>query len=318
MKKTRIALLSGGISSERDVSLKGGDQVYEALDKEKYSVTRYDPAADLAKVAADAPNIDAAFIVMHGPYGEDGTIQGFLDLLHIPYQGSGVLGSALAMDKWMAKRLYAEAGLHVPRSQVLTRGEPIDPEALTTTVGYPLVVKPRYGGSSIGTNVVSGASELNKAVEQAFAYDRYVMAEAYLEGTEITGAVIGNNALEAFPIVEIVPDNAYVFFDYEAKYTQGATNEICPARIDEKVSEEAQAIAVKAHQALCCRGYSRTDMIIDDGTIYVLETNTIPGMTPVSLFPLAAKTAGFSFSALLDRLIALAMEDRHQHETQAS
>jgi D-alanine-D-alanine ligase len=245
---------------------------------------------------------------MHGPFGEDGTIQGFLDLLKIPYQGSGVLGSALAMDKWTAKRLYCEAGLTVPPYHMLVKGQSIDPEMLTDNPGYPLVIKPRYGGSSIGTSVVSGPETLKQALEEAFRYDRYVIAEAFLQGVEITGGVIGNTTLEKLPIVEIVPKADFSFFDYQAKYTQGATDEICPARINDHLTQAAQGIAEKAHRALCCEGYSRTDMIIQDNTIYVLETNTIPGMTPVSLFPLAAQAAGLSFSALLDRLIALSLE----------
>jgi len=310
MKKMRLALLSGGISSEREVSIKGGDQVYEILDKDKYEVTRYDPATDLEKIAAHASQIDVAFLVLHGPYGEDGTIQGFLDLLDIPYQGSGVLGSALAMDKWTAKRLYGEAGIHVPAFQVLRRGEVMDPEMLAKKPGFPLVVKPRSGGSSIGASIVSGPDGLADALKKAFTWDRYVLAEAFLKGTEITGGILGNDDLQALPIVEIVPNADYTFFDYQAKYTIGATSEICPARISKALSDRAQVIAETAHKALCCRGYSRTDMIVKDDIIYVLETNTIPGMTPVSLFPLAAKVAGLSFAQLLDRLIELALEDR--------
>ena len=154
MTMLKVALLSGGISSEREVSIKSGNQVYEALDKAKYDVTRYDPATDLGKLIADAPRIDVAFIVLHGPYGEDGTVQGLLDLLHIAYQGSGVLGSALAMDKWISKRLYTEAGLQVPAFEVLTRAGAYDAKVLAKKPGYPMVIKPRYGGSSIGTAIV--------------------------------------------------------------------------------------------------------------------------------------------------------------------
>ena len=310
MTKLRVALLSGGISSERDVSIKSGNQVYEALDKAKYDVTRYDPATDLGKLVAEASGVDVAFIVLHGPYGEDGTVQGLLDLLHIPYQGSGVLGSALAMDKWTSKRLYREAGLPVPPFQVLTLGEAFDTETLAKMPGYPLVVKPRSGGSSIGTSIVESPRQLPQALDLAFDHGPHVIMEAYLEGIEITGGVLGNDNCQLLPIVEIIPESSYTFFDYEAKYQEGATREICPARISKNLSDGAQSYAAKAHRALCCRGYSRTDMIIHDEMIYVLETNTIPGMTPVSLFPLAARAAGISFSQLLDRLIELAFEDR--------
>jgi D-alanine-D-alanine ligase len=309
MTKLKMALLSGGISSEREVSIKSGNQVYEALDKAKYEVTRYDPATDLGRLLADASSIDVAFIVLHGPYGEDGTVQGLLDLLHIPYQGSGVLGSALAIDKWSSKRLYKEAGLPVPPFEVFVRGRVHDPEALASEPGFPLVVKPRYGGSSIGTSIVQTLQQLPAALEMAFEYDPHVIVEAYLQGTEITGGVLGNDDLQLLPIVEVIPESGYAFFDYEAKYKEGATREICPAPISQAISERAQSYAAAAHRALCCRGYSRTDMIIHDETVYVLETNTIPGMTPVSLFPLAAKTAGISFSQLLDRLVELALEE---------
>jgi D-alanine-D-alanine ligase len=312
MTKLSVALLSGGISSERDVSIKSGNQVYEALDKAKYDVTRYDPATDLGKLVAEASRIDVAFIVLHGPYGEDGTVQGLLDLLHIPYQGSGVLGSALAMDKWTSKRLYKEASLPVPPFVVLTLGEAYDMAALARMPGYPLVVKPRSGGSSIGTSVVGSPHELPQALDRAFDYDPHVIVEAYLAGMEITGGVLGNDNCQPLPIVEILPESSHSFFDYEAKYQAGATREICPARISKRLSDRAQSYAAKAHRALCCHGCSRTDMIVHDETIYVLETNTIPGMTPVSLFPLAAKAAGIPFSQLLDRLIELALEDRDQ------
>lgn len=312
MTKLKVALLSGGVSSERDVSFKSGNQVYEALDKAKYDITRYDPATDLAKLVADAARIDVALVVLHGPYGEDGTVQGLLDLLRIPYQGSGVLGSALAMDKWTSKRLYTEAGLPVPPFVVLTHAKAYDPEAIAKSPGFPLVVKPRYGGSSIGTSIVLTPDELAEALDRAFENGPHVIVETYLEGVEITAGVLGNDDLQLLPIVEIVPESTYTFFDYEAKYKEGATREICPARISEALSDRARSYAATAHRALCCRGYSRTDMIIHDETIYVLETNTIPGMTPVSLFPLAAKTAGIPFSQLLDRLIELALKDRNK------
>jgi len=309
MGKLNVALLCGGVSSEREVSIKGGEQVYEALDKEKYQVSRYDPATDLKRLVSDAQGIDVAFIVLHGRWGEDGTVQGLLDLLNIPYQGSGVLGSALAMDKLLSKRLYQKAGLRVPPFDVVEKGQTVEPERFVRSPGYPLIVKPRHGGSSVGTNIISEPDQLPEAVREALEFDTSAMVEAYIQGTEITGAVIGNEGLQHLPVVEIVPPSSRPFFDYTAKYTDGVTNEICPARISESLSRQAQMIAEQAHKALCCRGYSRTDMIVQHNDIFVLETNTIPGMTPVSLFPLAARRAGLSFEDLLDRLIALALED---------
>ena len=311
MEKKIIALLSGGISPEREVSLNSGAQVYEALDKEKYEVVRYDPKTDLARLAADAPGIDAALIILHGPYGEDGTVQGMLDLLQIPYQGSGVLGSAIAMDKVLSKQLYEKAGLPTPPYVVYQQGDTVMPEELVRRLGLPLVVKPARDGSSIGMTIVRTAEDIEGAVNKAFKQGPVILAEAYIDGVELTGGVMGNDALEAFPLIEIVPDASHEFFDYEAKYTAGVTEEICPARIDAVLTEKAQQQAMAAHKALFCRGYSRTDMILSDQTLYVLETNTIPGMTATSLLPQAAAKAGYPFGKLMDRLIELAVED-HQ------
>lgn len=311
MGKLNIALLSGGVSSEREVSLNSGDQVYAALDKEKYNIARYDPKTDLARLVEDAPGIDAALIILHGPYGEDGTVQGLLELLGIPYQGSGVLGSSLAMNKLAAKYLYEKAGLPVPPYIALQKGDPLDPAAWEKQLGLPLVVKPNEAGSSVGMTIVKSVDAITTAVEKAFAHDATVLLEGYIEGIELTGGVIGNRELLALPLIEIIPDDEHEFFDYEAKYTAGVTQEICPARIDDQMTLTAQAYAKTAHSALFCRGYSRTDMILKADQIFVLETNTIPGMTATSLLPQAAQVAGFSFSGLLDKLIALCIED-HQ------
>ena len=316
MNKLTIALISGGVSSEREVSLKSGNQVFAALDQEKYAVLRYDPKTDLQKLMADAPSIDAALIILHGPYGEDGTVQGMLDLLDIPYQGAGVLGSALAMNKLAAKQLYEKAGLRVPSYVCLSRRDPFDADACIRKLGLPLVIKPVSGGSSIGMSIVKSGDALEGALKKAFEYDRTVMVEAFIKGLEITVGVIGNDRLESFPPIEILPGEGYEFFDYEAKYTAGATQEICPARIDKALTEKVQHCARVAHEALFLRGYSRTDFILKDGEFYVLETNTIPGMTPTSLLPRAAEAAGMSFSLLLDRLITLSIED-HQHRRTA-
>ena len=315
MKKLTIALISGGVSSEREVSLKSGNQVFEALNKEKYTVLRYDPKTDLQKLMADAPTVDAALIILHGPYGEDGTVQGMLDLLDIPYQGAGVLGSALAMNKLAAKQLYEKAGLRVPSYVCLTRRDPIDADDCIKQLGLPLVIKPVSGGSSIGMSIVKSRDALDGALKKAFEFDRTVMVEAFIKGLEITVGVIGNDRLESFPPIEILPGEGYEFFDYEAKYTAGATQEICPARIDDAMTEKVQHCARVAHDALFLRGYSRTDFILKDGEFYVLETNTIPGMTPTSLLPRAAEAAGMPFSLLLDRLITLSIEDRQHRRT---
>ena len=310
MTKLSIALLSGGISSERDVSIASGNQVYEVLDRDKYEVIRYDPKTDLPQLVADAAGIDAALIILHGPYGEDGTVQGLLDLLGIPYQGSGVLGSAISMNKLVSKQLYKNAGIPVAPDMTFKSIDMIETRAVVDQLGMPLVIKPVTSGSSIGLSIVKSEDALNDALEKAFAEDHEVLIESYIKGVELTGGVLGNDDLLALPIIEIIPGEDFEFFDYTAKYTPGATQEICPARIDETMTQKAQTYAKKAHRALCCKGYSRTDMILSDGQIYVLETNTIPGMTPTSLLPQAAEVAGIDFSRLLDKLIEFSLEDK--------
>jgi D-alanine-D-alanine ligase len=310
-KKITVALLSGGTSTERAVSLTGGNQVCQALSPNKYNVRRYDPASDIPRLIADASIIDVALIILHGIGGEDGTVQGLLDLLKIPYQCSGPLGSAIAMNKLASKRLYLQAGIPVPAYMSFNAGDTIDDDACVAQLGLPIVVKPASGGSSIGMDIVRSKDRLRQAFDKAFALDHAILLEEYIAGTEITGAVLGNNALQTLPLVEIIPEKNHDFFDYEAKYKKGETREICPARISGTLTEKAQKLAAKAHEALFCKGYSRTDMIVRGDDLYVLETNTIPGMTPESLLPLAAKASGMDFGQLLDRLIALGLEKHH-------
>ncbi len=307
--KIKLALVCGGRSAEREVSLSGAEGVKEALDRDKYDVTVYDPKSDILRIVADANKIDVAFILLHGKYGEDGTIQGLFDMLDIPYQGSGVLGSALAMDKHLSKVVYRASGIPTPDWITLESSKDINPEEIVRKLGLPLMIKPCTQGSSVGMARVDDASALGDALREAFKWDSRVMAEAFTKGREITAGVIGNRELHALPLVEIIPGEKYDFFDMEAKYKPGATREVCPAEIDEEVAVRARNIGIMAHRALSLRGYSRTDMILtEDGAIKVLETNTIPGMTPTSLFPQAAAAAGMDFSSLLDRLIELALE----------
>ncbi|MDR2551399.1 MAG: D-alanine--D-alanine ligase [Desulfobulbus sp.] len=310
MAKIRLALIAGGTSDEREVSLRGAAGVAQALDPAKYEVVRYDPAADLARIACDAEKIDVAFLLLHGVNGEDGTIQGFLDLLGIPYQGAGVLGSALAMDKNLAKTMYRLHGLPVAPWVMVESRDLQDTGRILGEVGLPCVVKPVRQGSSIGMSIVRQADKLPEALRLALRHDGSVMVEKYIKGRELTAGVLGNASPEALPLVEIIPDAKFEFFDYEAKYQPGASREICPAEVDDAVRRKAQDYAVRAHRCLQLRGYSRTDMILAAGEdeLYLLETNTIPGMTPTSLLPQAAAAAGYPFSGLLDRLIELAQE----------
>ena len=308
MARIRLALIAGGTSDEREVSLRGATGVEQTLDPEKYEVRRYDPATDLAQIALDANRLDVAFILLHGVHGEDGTIQGFLDLLGIPYQGAGVLGSALAMDKNLAKTLYKLHGLPVAPWVMVIPEDLEDTRRITGSLRLPCVVKPVRQGSSIGMSIVREPEQLPAALRLALRHDSEVMVEEFVKGRELTVGVIGNAELTPLPLIEIIPDSRFAFFDYEAKYQAGATQEICPAPVSEQVSQKAQKYAMAAHQGLHLRGYSRTDMILADDELYLLETNTIPGMTPTSLLPQAAAAAGLSFSALLDRLIDLALE----------
>ncbi len=308
MEKIRLALIAGGTSGERQVSLDGAAGVEKALDAAKYIVTRYDPATDLAQLAADAVDIDAAFILLHGLHGEDGTVQGLLELLGIPYQGAGVLGSAMAMDKNLAKTIYRLHGLPVADWEMATVADIDRPGRILDRLRLPLVIKPVRQGSSLGMSIVRRPEELPAALGKAFQYDREVMVEEFIQGREITVGVLGNDDPEALPLVEIIPDKRFDFFDYDAKYKEGASREICPAKVSDAIREKAQQYALAAHRALQLSGYSRTDMIIAGEELVLLETNTIPGMTPTSLLPQAAAAHGLDFPALLDKLIELGIK----------
>lgn len=310
-KKLHVALIAGGVSGEREVSLNGAAGVEKALDSQKFLVQRYDPATDLAKLAADAAEIDFAFILLHGLFGEDGTMQGFLDLLNIPYQGSGVLGSAVAMDKHLSKELYKLNGLPVADWCVVSNMEDLKNSEVTQRFGLPVVIKPVHEGSSLGLTLAETKEQVILGVEKALQHDTHVMIEQYIKGRELTVGVLGNSEVLPLPVIEIIPGEEFTFFDYDAKYIPGATNEICPAQISDELTALAQRYGVAAHESLRLRGYSRTDiMLADDGSLYLLETNTIPGMTETSLMPQAAAEHGLPFPEFLEKLIELGLEDR--------
>lgn len=258
--------------------------------------------------------IDVAFLALHGKYGEDGTIQGFLELTGTPYTGSGVLASALAMDKVMAKRVLAAEGIPVPRGTHITNASLALEGAVAiarANAFLPAVVKPSKQGSSVGMSLVGSPNAMEVAVRLALQHDDEVLVEERVFGTEITVGVlgkIGSAELEALPVVEIVPKRE--FFDYQAKYDPSQCEEICPARIADETTRQAQSLAIRAHRALSCRGYSRTDMILGPDGPVVLEVNTLPGMTMNSLLPKAAAAAGIPFGDLLHRIVSLALEGR--------
>jgi D-alanine-D-alanine ligase len=299
-------LVAGGVSGEREVSLSGAAGVEDALDPGKFVVSRYDPATDLARLAADAPKIDFAFILLHGLFGEDGTMQGFLDLLGVPYQGSGVLGSAVAMDKHLAKELYKLNGLPVADWQIVGSYDDVDIEELVSRFDLPVVIKPVREGSSLGLSLAETREQLQEGIRKAQNHDSRIMIEKYIRGRELTVGVLGNDELLGLPVIEIVPGEDFSFFDYDAKYKEGASEEICPAQISDELTALVQKFGMEAHRALRLRGYSRTDiMLAEDGALYLLETNTIPGMTPTSLMPQAAAEYGLPFPEFLEKLIEL-------------
>ncbi len=308
-KKRRIAVLAGGWSAERDVSLKSGRAVYNALDREKYLVTMFDPRDELGRLFESREEIDLAFNMLHGKIGEDGKMQGFLDVLGIPFVGSGVLSSCLCMNKKIAKERYRSAGLSVAHDCIMRRGGDVSFGEIMEQIGLPLVIKPVSEGSSIGISICRNEAQVRDGMENAFSWDEEIMVEEYIKGREITCCVMGNDELVTLPLIEIVPDASYAFFDYEAKYKPGASKEICPADIPENLREEACRIANTAHRVLDCAIWSRSDIIIREEKCYLLETNTIPGMTETSLFPLAAKAAGLSLGALLDMFIGFFVEN---------
>ncbi len=344
--KIRVAVMMGGFSSERPISLSTGKQIIEALDKDKYDVVGVDaaliPGTSLKHMQTSPDEVEAltkagsalinsislvslqdlasgsiglrpnvVFVALHGKYGEDGAMQGLLELLGISYTGSGVMASALAMDKSMTKRILANEGIKVPESvDFLCKLGQWNEDQVSDAVeeiGYPVIVKPSRQGSTIGMTKVLAPAELNNAIRQAAKYDSQIVVEQFLDGTELTVGVLGNDDPFALPVVEIVPMKG--FYDYEAKYTPGATDEIVPARISKTETAVAQKIALRAHRALRCRGVSRTDLIATDHGMYVLEVNTIPGMTPTSLLPRAAEAAGIPFTKLLDMIIEFALEE---------
>ncbi len=309
MGKLKVALIAGGWSREREISLKSGQYVYDNLDKDKYEVKRYDPSKGLLMLIEESKNLDLALLFLHGKKGEGGSVQGLLDLLHLSYVGSGVLASALAMNKAISKEFFRCNGLNVPKEMLFFRNQDIDPVRILSVLGKPVVIKPVEEGSSIGLSICYREEEIVKAIKDTFAMGPEVLLEEHIKGREVSCAVVGNREPEALPVVEIIPKKEYRFFSYTAKYEPGASQEICPAKISSDVYKKIQDFATKAHRLLGCRGFSRSDMIVNGKDVYILETNTIPGMTENSIFPLAARTAGLSFSTLLNRLIGLAFED---------
>ncbi|MBQ9044146.1 MAG: D-alanine--D-alanine ligase [Eggerthellaceae bacterium] len=303
----KVVLLAGGTSGEREISIASGKGAQQALQEAGFDVTWIDPADknDLKRLIEE--HFDVAFLCLHGKMGEDGTVQGMLELLGIPYTCSGVLSSAIAMDKAKSKVFYELAGIPTPPSVTLTREEGYDVEKVLRTVGTPCVVKPATEGSALGVTIVEDPLPLKAVIDETFEIDRLVLVEKFVDGTEVTAAVLGNDQPEALPVIKIVPMGE--FYDFDSKYAPGGSQHICPAPLEEELTAVIQDYAARAHRALGCSGVSRSDFIIDaEGVPWILETNTIPGMTATSLLPDAAKARGMSFPGLCTKLIEFALE----------
>ena len=296
----KIGVLMGGLSAEREVSLKSGTAVHQALLSQGYRSVAIDVGRDLAAVLA-REEIGIAFIALHGRYGEDGCVQGLLELMQVPYTGSGVLASALAMHKLYSKQAFASSGILTAPFNHFRTGETVSTDLLS--FGLPVVVKPVQEGSSVGVSIVKTESDLAAAVELAFSHDDEILVEQYIKGQEVQVGILDDRPIGA---IEIVPKNE--FYDFESKYTDGMAEHIFPARLDPALYEQAQQVGLSAHKALGCSGYSRVDLLVtDSGDCYVLEVNTLPGMTALSLLPeIAARGAGLSFETLVKRIVASA------------
>lgn len=297
LKTNKIGVLFGGLSAEREVSLKSGVAVYQALAAQGFNAVAIDVGRDLADVLK-SEGIEVAFIALHGRYGEDGCVQGLLELLRIPYTGSGVLASALAMHKLYSKQVFAASGILTAPFRCYRRGETVRLADLPFTL--PLVVKPVQEGSSVGVSIVKQEAGLAHALELAFHHDDEILVEQYIKGQEVQIGILDDTPIGA---IEIVPKNE--FYDFEAKYTDGMAEHIFPARLKPALYEKALQIGLAAHRSLGCKGYSRVDLLVTStGDCFVLEVNTLPGMTALSLLPeIAAKGAGLTFEELVSRIL---------------
>jgi D-alanine-D-alanine ligase len=307
MAKLRIALLAGGVSNEREVSLKTGDKIFEALDRDKYEVTRFDPKTDLAAFfnEATAGKFDLVFPALHGPYGEDGRLQGMLDMLSLPYVFSDCLSSAIAMDKIKTKLVARAAGLTLAPDIRIGKHDAFDTKTVMLKLSLPIVVKPADSGSSVGVTIAQNETELKRGIDEAFRHAATVLLEKFVKGREFTVAVIGKEATtRALPVVEIIPKIS-AWFDHKAKYEVDGSEEVCPAEIPDAIRDRLQSEAIKVYRAIGCKDLARADFIWSEAEdkLYFLEINTIPGMTATSLAPQAAKAAGMEFSEFLDKLI---------------
>jgi D-alanine-D-alanine ligase len=332
-QKIQVAIICGGSSNERSVSLKSGAQVLKHLSSsEKYTPFLVEIKEDGDWVRLDTNksidvevlhpgkqklDFDVAFIALHGAFGEDGKIQALFELMGVPYTGSGILASALCMNKVQASKMVSLAGLSVPKSLTFQSVSNLSCQAIhqqiVEKIGYPCVIKPNQSGSSIGVSIVESEHALQLALDSAMKEDGSILVEECIKGREFTCGVMGNSSvggeLKALPVVEIISDQS--FFDYQAKYLLNSTQEICPANLSKEATNDLQGLSIAAHSALQCDGVSRSDFILREGTFYFLETNTIPGLTEQSLCPKEAAVLGWSFASFLKKQLDLALEKIH-------
>lgn len=301
----KVGVIMGGISSEREISLNSGESILENIDKNKYDVVKIviDKKEDIINKVREE-KIDFALLALHGQFGEDGTVQSVLQVLDIPYSGCGPLSSAACMDKDMSKSLLKAAGIRTAPWINLRSVEEIDYEEIEK-LGYPVVIKPTHGGSSVATFIIKEKDEVLHAVEEGFKWDSEVMIEKFIKGEEITCPVFGD---EMYPVVAIKPNSE--FFDYEAKYKDGGADEFV-INLEEELHNEVEKMALDTYRALKCAVYARVDMIItEDKVPYILEVNTLPGMTKNSLFPKSAAGKNISYSGLIDDIIEASLKEK--------
>ncbi len=304
-KKLKVGVIAGGISSEREISLLTGGNIYKSLLASGYDVIFIDPKNDFLP---ELKKINIAFLALHGKYGEDGTIQGLLEFMKIPYTGSGVLGSAIAINKLLSKKIMGHENILTPDYVALDYDKRMDladiKKLIKGKLCFPLIVKPNSEGSTIGISIARDHKQLESAIKNAYRYDKKILIERYISGKELTVGIIGNYPV-ALPIIEIKPRSG--FYDYEAKYVEKTTEYIVPAVLDKKVYKKISDAAVICHRSLECSGISRVDFILDcNNNAYAFELNTMPGMTATSLVPKAAKAAGISFDHLVEIILDMA------------
>lgn len=309
----KIAVLYGGVSNEREVSISSSKGIIQALKNNGHDVISIDFHPEKINEIT-ALEVDLVFIGLHGKHGEDGAIQGLLDMLNIPYVGSGALASALAMDKYKAKQMFATENIPVAKDEryritTQTNIQKVADE-INETFAFPFIIKPNREGSTVGLSIVKNANETISAIKKANTSDEFILVEEYIDGIELTVPVLGKmNEERALPIIEIVPKNE--LYDYESKYTEGGSEHIVPARISETLTEQIKQYAVKAHQVLGCETYSRVDFLLTEAGIpYILEVNTLPGMTPTSLYPDAAKVENISYDEMIETFVQLTVNNK--------